>query len=276
MGGMPLVRIAGSPVAPGRSPLRVNVRERGHGPAALLLHGGWGHEAYPFDAAADALAPRHRVIVPDRVGYGASDPVPVLPRRFHEAMADETVALLDALGIEKAALWGHSDGAVIAAWTAIRHPSRVSAVVLEALHFLRAKRSSIEFFRTGVEAPERYGESTARVLERDHGARWREVVSRGARAWLEIIADGERAGGDLLRRPPPRGASPGARPARPAGPAQRARRDRRGARGAARRGARARGRRTQPPHERRGWRGGYRARGGVPRAILRRVTRDQW
>lgn len=197
MGGMPLVRIAGSPAAPGRAPLRVNVRDRGHGPAALLLHGGWGHEAYPFDAAADALAPRHRVIVPDRVGYGASDPVPVLPRRFHEAMADETVALLDALGIEKAALWGHSDGAVIAAWTAIRHPSRVSAVVLEALHFLRAKRSSIEFFRTGVEAPERYGESTARVLERDHGARWREVVSRGARAWLEIIADGERAGGDL-------------------------------------------------------------------------------
>jgi len=194
---MPLVSIAASPVAPGRTPLRVNVRERGRGSAVLLLHGGWGHGAYPFDAAADALAPHLRVIVPDRIGYGASDPVPVLPRRFHEAMADETVALLDALGIDRAALWGHSDGAVIAAWTAIRHPSRVSAVVLEAFHFLRAKRTSIEFFRTGVEAPERYGETTVRALERDHGAGWREVIARGARAWLEIIAEGERTGGDL-------------------------------------------------------------------------------
>jgi pimeloyl-ACP methyl ester carboxylesterase len=195
---MPLVSIAGSPVAPGRSPLRVNVREHGRGPAVLLLHGGWGHEAYPFDAAAQALAPRHRVIVPDRVGYGASDPLPVLPRRFHEAMADETVALMDALGIDRAALWGHSDGAVIAAWTAIRHPSRVSAVVLEALHFVRAKLSSLEFFRTGVVAPERYGDAFVDALERDHGAGWRDVVARGARAWLEIIADGERSGGDLF------------------------------------------------------------------------------
>ncbi|WP_242356291.1 MULTISPECIES: alpha/beta fold hydrolase [unclassified Anaeromyxobacter] len=194
---MPLVTIPGSPVAPGRAPLRVNVRERGRGPAALLLHGGWGHEAYPFDAAAEALAPRHRVIVPDRIGYGASEPLAELPRRFHQAMADETVALLDALGIERAALWGHSDGAVVAAWAAIRHPARVTALVLEALHFFRAKPSSLEFFRTGLEAPERYGEGVVRALERDHGARWREVVARGARAWLDILAEGERAGGDL-------------------------------------------------------------------------------
>ncbi|WP_242346589.1 alpha/beta fold hydrolase [Anaeromyxobacter terrae] len=194
---MPQVTIPGSSVEPGRAPLHVNVRERGRGPAVLLLHGGWGHEAYPFDAAVEALAPRHRVLVPDRIGYGASDPLAELPRHFHEAMADETVALLDALGIERAALWGHSDGAVVAAWAAIRHPGRVTALVLEGLHFFRAKRASLEFFRTGVEAPERYGAGTVSALERDHGARWREVVARGARAWLEIIAEGERAGGDL-------------------------------------------------------------------------------
>ena len=43
--------------------------------------------------------------------------------------AEETVALLDALGIDRAMLWGHSDGAVIALRMAIHSPKRVAAVV---------------------------------------------------------------------------------------------------------------------------------------------------
>jgi 3-oxoadipate enol-lactonase len=195
---VPLVELPASPVAPGRSPGRVHLRERGAGPAVVLLHGGWGYEAYPFDRALEALAPRHRVLAPDRLGYGRSDPVAALPRGFHARMADETALLLDALGIERAALWGHSDGAVVAAWTALLHPDRVSALVLEALHFLRAKPGSIEFFRAGVETPERFGDATVEALRRDHGDRWREVVALGGRAWLEIIEQGLREGGDLF------------------------------------------------------------------------------
>ncbi|HYG68596.1 MAG TPA: alpha/beta fold hydrolase [Anaeromyxobacteraceae bacterium] len=192
------VLLPSSPVVPGREPVRLRVRDRGAGPAVLLLHGGWGYEAYPFDAAIDALAPSRRAIAPDRTGYGGSEPLDLLPRDFHRRMADETVLLLDALGIRTAALWGHSDGAVIAAWVAIRHPARVSALVLEALHFRLAKPSSIPFFEDGVAAPERYGEDVVRALERDHGARFREVVARGGRVWLELIRDGLRTGADLF------------------------------------------------------------------------------
>jgi pimeloyl-ACP methyl ester carboxylesterase len=192
------VFLPSSPVVPGRAPVRIRVRERGGGPAVLLLHGGWGYEAYPFDAAFEALAPSRRVVAPDRAGYGGSEPVAALPRDFHRRMAEETVLLLDALGLPSAALWGHSDGAVVAAWTAFLHPERVDALVLEALHFRAAKLSSIAFFEDGVAAPERYGEDVERTLEGDHGAGWREVVARGARVWLDLIREGARTGADLF------------------------------------------------------------------------------
>jgi 3-oxoadipate enol-lactonase len=192
------VLLPSSPVVPGRAPVRIRLRERGSGPAVLLLHGGWGWEAYPFDAALEALAPSRRVIAPDRAGYGGSEPVAALPRDFHRRMAEETVLLLDALGLGSAALWGHSDGAVVAAWAAILRPERVDALVLEALHFRSAKLASIPFFEDGVAALDRYGEDVVRALERDHGAAWPEVVARGGRVWLDLIREGARTGADLF------------------------------------------------------------------------------
>jgi pimeloyl-ACP methyl ester carboxylesterase len=191
---MPFVDLARPPAGPAR----VHYRERGAGPAVLLLHGGWGHDAYPFDAQLEALAPRFRAIAPDRLGYGRSAAPAGLEDGFHVRMAEETFRLMDALGLREAALWGHSDGSVVAAWMAILRPDRVRALVLEAFHFLKAKRASIEFFETGATAPERFGPAVVAALEADHGAAWREVVGQGAAAWLRIIAAGVAGGGDLF------------------------------------------------------------------------------
>jgi len=192
---VPIVLLASSPVAPGRSPVEIHVREAGAGPPLVLLHGGWGWEAYPFDVAA--LARTHRVVAPDRTGYGRSGRLAALPRDFHRLMAEETLLLLDALGIGAAALWGHSDGAVIAAWVALLAPGRVRALVLEALHVFAAKAGSLEFFRTGTEAPEGFGPAVVEALRRDHGDAWRDVVGAGGRAWLEIIEEGRQGRRDL-------------------------------------------------------------------------------
>jgi pimeloyl-ACP methyl ester carboxylesterase len=192
-----LVAIAASPVEPSRSPAEILVRESGAGPAVVLLHGGWGWEAYPFDVGA--VARRHRVIAPDRVGYGGSGRLADLPLAFHRAMAEETLLVMDALGVERSALWGHSDGAVIAAWMAFLAPTRVRALVLEALHFFATKPASEAFFRTAVEAPENFGPAVVEALRRDHGERWREVVAAGGRAWLSIIAAGRAGQPDLYQ-----------------------------------------------------------------------------
>lgn len=190
------VAIPASPVAPGRAPVEVLVREAGAGPAVALLHGGWGWEAYPFDV--EAVAARHRAVAPDRVGYGGSGRLAWLPRGFHRGMAEETLLVLDALGIEQAALWGHSDGAVVAAWLAFLAPGRVRALVLEGLHFFAAKVSSEEFFRSARDAPERFGPAVVEALVRDHGQGWREVVAASGSAWLAIIAEGRAGRPDLF------------------------------------------------------------------------------
>ncbi len=191
---MPTVALQSSPLAPG-SPARIHVREAGAGAPLVLLHGGWGWEAYPWDVAA--LAARHRVLAPDRTGYGGSGRLAALPEGFHRLMAEETLRVLDALRIGRAALWGHSDGAVVAAWLALLAPERVSALVLEALHVFPAKLASVEFFRSAVEAPEAFGPAVVDALRRDHGERWREVVGAGGRAWLALIEEGRRGRRDL-------------------------------------------------------------------------------
>jgi pimeloyl-ACP methyl ester carboxylesterase len=191
------IAIRASPVAPSRSPAEILVREAGSGPAVVLLHGGWGWEAYPFDVGA--VARRHRVVAPDRVGYGGSGRLADLPPGFHRAMAEETLLVMDALGIERAALWGHSDGAVVAAWMGFLAPSRVRALVLEALHFFAAKPSSEAFFQTAIDAPERFGPAVLEALRRDHGKGWRGAVAAGGRAWLSIIAEGRGGRPDLYQ-----------------------------------------------------------------------------
>jgi len=186
-----------TPLLPG-SPVRIHYRESGRGLALLLLHSGWGFEAYPFYRQMEEFQASHRVIAPDRSGYGASPGLRDLPASYHRLYAVETIRLMDRLDIAKAALWGHSDGAAIAAWAAIEAPGRVCGLVLEAFHLWRAKVSSLPFFETGATAPDDFGERRTAALRRDHGEpRWREIVGAGARAWLQIIARGQREGGDL-------------------------------------------------------------------------------
>ncbi|HEX9243873.1 MAG TPA: alpha/beta hydrolase [Anaeromyxobacter sp.] len=190
------VTLRESPVAPGR-PAEIHVREAGSGPPVVILHSGWGYEAYPFDDAIAALAPAHRVLAPDRVGYGRSGRVEALPPGFHRLMAEETFAVLDALGIREAALWGHSDGAVIAAHMAFLAPGRVTAVVLESLHFFALKRASVEFFETAVRDPEKFGPAAVEACRRDHGDGWKEVLGAGGWAWLDIVDEGRRGKHDV-------------------------------------------------------------------------------
>jgi 3-oxoadipate enol-lactonase len=185
---VPYVSIAASPMLPGVSPVELFVRDVGprDGAPLLVLHGGWGYAFYPFDAQIAALSER-RFVIPDRTGYGRSPRIAVLPPRFHRAAAVEHVAMLDALGIERCAIWGHSDGAIIAALTALDHPERVTAVIVEALHVERAKPRSREFFTMMLEDPDGFGPKVAARLAADHGDDyWRAVLAAGGRAWLDI------------------------------------------------------------------------------------------
>ena len=74
------------------------------------------------------LASRVRVVLFDKLGTGLSDPVDQ-PQDLDQRV-DQVVAVLDAAGIERAAILGMSEGGVTAAAVAARHPGRVAALVL--------------------------------------------------------------------------------------------------------------------------------------------------
>ena len=160
---------------------------RDGGIPVLHLHGGWGAALYRSDAQAAALEDRARLITPLRSGYGASTPLAELAPGFHQRAAAETIAVMDALGIERAVLWGHSDGAVIAVHAGLMAPDRIAGIVLEALHLIADKPGSRGFFTDTADDPAWVGERAAAVLAAEHGAdRWRGVLQMNARAWLDL------------------------------------------------------------------------------------------
>ncbi len=89
----------------------LDVLDEGRGPAVVMLH-GFPLAKEAWDAQAAALRGAFRVIRPDLRGFGASSapPGPYLM----EQLASDVAAVLDALGIERAALVGHSMGTYVA------------------------------------------------------------------------------------------------------------------------------------------------------------------
>jgi pimeloyl-ACP methyl ester carboxylesterase len=162
-------------------------RRQGSGFPLVFLHGGWGYGVYPFDRQAPFFLDRFDVVIPDRSGYGRSTRVEHFALPLHRRGAEETRLVLDALGFRRAVLWGHSDGAVMAAIAGILFPDRVAAVVLEAIHFDRAKPGSHAFFQ-GLLEPDALEARLVSGLRADHGdPYWRDVVRMEGEAWLDIF-----------------------------------------------------------------------------------------
>jgi 2-hydroxy-6-oxonona-2,4-dienedioate hydrolase len=105
----------------------IEMQQAGEGIPLLMIHGSGGGHDQGMAWAQPLLQQGVRVIAMSRFGYLRTPrPADASP----EAQADAHVCLLDALGIPKAAVMGVSAGAPSAMQTAIRHPQRVSALVL--------------------------------------------------------------------------------------------------------------------------------------------------
>ena len=197
---MPFIELKSSPHAAAVSPVQIHYRDEGAGPPVVFLHGGWGYGVYPIDRQIEALREEGRFIVPDRSGHGRSTNFAGdLPIDFHRRAAGETLLVLDALKIERAVFWGHSDGAVIAAMIGLRAPERCDRLILEAFHFYRNKPSSNGvFFQRFADHPEAVSEKLRALLAADHGAEhWANVVQRNCRIWLRLESESTRPDEDL-------------------------------------------------------------------------------
>jgi pimeloyl-ACP methyl ester carboxylesterase len=111
---------------------KLAVRDAGDpgGPVVVLCHAAPGSRLLDPDPVATAAA-GVRLVTLDRPGYGGSSPladgaVPTVPD-----FADDVVAVLDGLGVDRpVALVGWSAGGRVALAAAARHPGRVGRVAI--------------------------------------------------------------------------------------------------------------------------------------------------
>jgi pimeloyl-ACP methyl ester carboxylesterase len=100
-------------------------------PALLALH-GWPQHWWVWREVIPALADTHRVICPDLRGLGWSGQ-PADGDFAKERLADDMLALLDVLGVERCGWLGHDWGAWTGWLTAIRAPERIERMLLVSM-----------------------------------------------------------------------------------------------------------------------------------------------
>jgi pimeloyl-ACP methyl ester carboxylesterase len=106
--------------------VRTYYEEHGEGEPLLLMHGGFC-TIETFFGQTPELAKRYRVILPERRGHGRTADVegPIT----YDLMAEDTIAFMEALGVDSAHLVGYSDGANVALLVAMSRPDLVRTLV---------------------------------------------------------------------------------------------------------------------------------------------------
>jgi non-heme chloroperoxidase len=164
------------------------------GDPILFLH-GWPDSWFTFSRMLPFLADRLHVFVPDQRGFGDSDR-PNGPYGIPEFAAD-VVAFLDAVGVDRATLVGHSFGSFVARRVAFTNPERVGRLILigtgvsAATPAVRAAQADLQ----GLQAPipptfaREFQASTAYVPLPDAFFERivRESLKLPARLWREVL-----------------------------------------------------------------------------------------
>ena len=112
----------------GRGGKRLSSLQAGRGEPVLMLH-GLGATKASFLPTINALAPTYRVIALDLPGFGDADK-PVRAAYDAAFFARFAAQALDALGLERAHIIGHSMGGRVALELALQHPGRVQSLTL--------------------------------------------------------------------------------------------------------------------------------------------------
>lgn len=109
--------------------LEMHVLLAGTGRPLLLLHGFPDSSQLWCKLIPGLVAAGFRIIAPDQRGFGLTSMAARTRDYTIEQIAADAVALLDALGIERAALIGHDWGAIIGWRLAADHPDRFSRYI---------------------------------------------------------------------------------------------------------------------------------------------------
>lgn len=168
---------------------QVHYRTGGEGRPLLMIHAspGSSRQLVPL---MECLASERRVVAPDSAGFGDSSPHP-LPQPTIADYARTLGEALDALGLDRADVYGSHTGACIAAELAINAPERVDRLILDGVGLFKGEfqRSLLANYAPSF-SPDADGSYLVRAFQfcRDQALFW---------PWFERTREARREGGIL-------------------------------------------------------------------------------
>ncbi len=170
--------------------LDIYYREHGQGRPLLLIHGGilTGNSWQPY---LPAFAEHYRVITPDTRGHGhTKNPTAGLSFGL---LADDVVALIQALDLKKPLIIGYSDGGQVALEIGMRYPDLPQAIVIGGAYveLTEPSRQWVRSILGDARSPEvdidkfaRENPQFAAGLEADHGPEaWKTLLKQIKPMW---------------------------------------------------------------------------------------------
>ena len=115
--------------------INVHYKIAGKADDTLLLLHGFGASTFTWNKVITPLSKDYTVVAYDRTGFGfTSRPMPGEWRGESpysaQSQADQTISLMDTLGVDKAILIGSSAGGMIATLITLTYPERIKALIL--------------------------------------------------------------------------------------------------------------------------------------------------
>jgi pimeloyl-ACP methyl ester carboxylesterase len=179
--------------------LSFHVAEAGSGEPLVLLH-GWPQHWWAWRKVVPLLAPHARLVMPDLRGFGWSDAPP--DGYDEQGMADDVLAVLDALGLQRVRIVGHDWGGWIAFLACMTAPERFGRALVLGISppFGRPNpRALLDFWRLAYMLPlsaPALGERLAaseRFVRTMLSARAGAFSDEDLRAFAEVLADPSRS-----------------------------------------------------------------------------------
>lgn len=151
----------------------------GEGPPILLLHGLTATRRYVVHGSRALERAGHRVVAYDARAHGASSPAELPESYRYEVLARDAVAVMDHLGIERAALAGQSMGSATAVALALAHPDRVRHLTIVTPAHRGRPSPNLAYWDRLADGLEEGGPEGFLAAMGLSGVdeRWREVVS---------------------------------------------------------------------------------------------------
>ena len=113
------------------------------GAPVVMIH-GWPESSYCWEHVAGYLKAGLRIIAPDLRGLGDSERTPGKDHYHKAELAQDVIAMLDALELERFQLVGHDWGGIVAQEVALAIPARVSQMVIMNIAIINNLKGNLE------------------------------------------------------------------------------------------------------------------------------------